>query len=100
MKKASLYASTCPDDSLSILRTGLPEELKFHTDGVVLLVGTPISNNEFCKKYWETTLIHEIRSAKPLICSCPDVQRAFCLFRMCIISKYNYFLRSAPPLFC
>jgi hypothetical protein len=50
MKKASLYASTCSDDSLSILRSELPEALKFHTDGVVL-VGTPIGNDEFCKHF-------------------------------------------------
>ena len=96
MKKASLYTSTCPDEHLSILRSGLPEALKFHTDGVVL-VGTPIGNNEFCKSYWEATLIQEIRTAIPLVCSWPDVQRALCLFRMCIISKYNYFLRHSNP---
>ena len=61
------------------------------------MVGTPIGNDAFCKNYWESTLIQEIRSAIPLICSWPDVQRALCLFRMCITSKYNYFLRHSDP---
>ena len=60
-------------------------------------MGTPIGSNEFCKSYWEATLIQEIRTAIPLVCSWPDVQRALCLFRMCIISKYNYFLRHSDP---
>ena len=93
----SLYASTCSDDSLSILHSELPEALKFRTDSVVL-VGTPIGNEKFCKHFWATTLIQEIRAAVPLVCSWPDVvQRALCLFRTYITSKYNFFLRHSDP---
>ena len=96
MKKATLYTSTCTSDSLSTLRSKLPLSLKFHADGVEL-VGAPIGNEEFCQNYWELNLINEIRIAIPIICSWPDVQRALCLFRLCIISKYNYFLRHTDP---
>jgi ribonuclease HI len=96
MEKATLYTSTCSDESLSILRSELPQSLKFHSDGVEL-VGTPIGNDEFCKTYWETNLLNEMKTAIPLICSWPDVQRALCLFRLCIVSKYNYFLRHSDP---
>eukprot|EP01036_Dinobryon_divergens_P029340 gene29340-38419_t len=96
MEKATLYTSTCSDESLSILRSELPQSLKFRSDGVEL-VGTPIGNDEFCKTYWETNLLNEMQNAIPLVCSWPDVQRALCLFRLCIVSKYNYFLRHSDP---
>ena len=96
MKKATLYTSTCSEDSLSILRSELPSSLKFQTDGVEL-VGTPIGNDAFCYNYWDVNLLQEMRIAIPLICSWPDVQRALCLFRLCVVSKYNYFLRHSDP---
>ena len=96
MEKATLYTSTCSADALAALRSELPPSLKFKSDGVEL-VGTPIGNEKFCKSYWEDNLLKEMKTAIPLVCSWPDVQRALCLFRLCIVSKYNYFLRHSDP---
>lgn len=96
MDKATLFTSTCSTDLINTLRSELPTDLVFNSEGVKL-VGTPIGNDEFCKTFWDSTLLNEIRLAIPLVCSWFDVQRALSLFRLCIVSKYNYFLRHSDP---
>jgi hypothetical protein len=101
MDKATLYTytSTCSTDLIiNTLQSELLTYLVFNSEGVKR-IGIPIGNDDFCKTFWDTTLMNEMRLAIPLVCSWLDVQRALSLFCLCIVSKYNYFLRHQRSLF-
>jgi hypothetical protein len=73
-----------------------PEELQISRSGIII-VGTPIGTDTFCKTFWENNLIKPVVHDLPLICQWSNVQAALCLYRLCINTKFNYFLRMTNP---
>ena len=96
MSKSKILMPLTIDNNNSEYISSLPEGITTRTDGVEF-AGTPIGTSPFCLQFWESNLIKEISEAIPLVCAWPDVQAALCLYRLCICSKFNYFLRLTDP---
>eukprot|EP01034_Spumella_vulgaris_P028088 gene28088-34890_t len=91
-RKSELY---CPSGSQHIDKSIAPPGLHIAEDGVVLL-GAPLGKADYCRNIW-LTYLKEIERETLVVCGWNRVQSALALFRLCIVSKFNWMLRIVSP---
>jgi hypothetical protein len=82
------------NEDLAVIENVLPDSIQCTTSGLVVL-GAPIGSTSFKHSYW-TKEFEKYKTEIEKATKYKDKQAALIFLRMCLATKYNYFLRSCP----